>query len=453
MTRVVITLISLAAICPAADPLAEFAHGVLAESRGDQAGACGYYESAAAADPDALHLAARVAARRLASGDLEGAATLLRTFAEKHPDRLDAQLHYADFLRESSPNDNLADQLAGDTLRRALAKSPGNPAIASRLFRTLENRHFRDQSLALFRQCAAEAEHSPENALAAADMARVLFDAKDPVGRAALDQIFDSSLARHADSPTLAREASEYFRNTNRPERAISALEAHARANPSSLDLRTRLGILQLAANRPDDGERTLREILAIDPQRALVHQTLAKLYRKQGKPEAARIHAAELLKIRGGDPSEYLTLADEWLTAGDARSARLLLEKGAFRYPDSATLAAKLAIATRLDPDTRKLAPRLFREAESLATAGDAEAVRTPEFLASSAEAFIESSEAKTAEQRLRDAIKAYPPEAKKDTAAALRRLAGLWETEKRNTAATQALRQRADALDPPAP
>jgi hypothetical protein len=48
-----------------------------------------------------------------------------------------------------------------------------------------------------------------------------------------------------------------------------------------------------------------------------------------------------------------------------------------------------------------------------------------------------------------LRSAIKSFPPEAKKETAAALRRLALLWETESRNADAARALRQRADALD----
>ena len=42
-------------------------------------------------------------------------------------------------------------------------------------------------------------------------------------------------------------------------------------------------------------------------------------------------------------------------------------------------------------------------------------------------------------------------PADAKQETATALRRLAGLWESGNRNAAAAKALRQRADALDPP--
>ena len=63
--------------------------------------------------------------------------------------------------------------------------------------------------------------------------------------------------------------------------------------------------------------------------------------------------------------------------------------------------------------------------------------------------EALIAQGQSKAAEDRLRAAIKSYPPESKKETAAALRRLALLWETENRNLDAARALRQRADALD----
>ena len=91
--------------------------------------------------------------------------------------------------------------------------------------------------------------------------------------------------------------------------------------------------------------------------------------------------------------------------------------------------------------------AARLFREAEA-AVAGVK--ISDPAFLTESAEALIESGQSKAGEERLRAAIRAYPPDAKKETAAALRRLAALWVTEKRNPDAARALLQRADALDP---
>ena len=86
-------------------------------------------------------------------------------------------------------------------------------------------------------------------------------------------------------------------------------------------------------------------------------------------------------------------------------------------------------------------------------AIAPDAAAIATvidPVFLTEFAECLLESGQTKAAEERLRAAIRTYPPEQKKETALALRRLAGIWQAEKRNEEAAGALLQRADSLDP---
>jgi len=265
----------------------------------------------------------------------------------------------------------------------------------------------------------------------------------------ALQRLDQRLLTAHAAAPrhaALARRTSEHFRNSGRLDRAIAVLQTHVDAAPGSLALRTRLGILQLAAKRDADGERSLLAVLEIHSGQALAHQSLAKHFRMVGNAPAARVHAGELLKLRGGSPAEFLDLAEEWLAAGEPRPARLLLEKAAFDFPENPEIAAKLAIATRRDPETMNRSARLFREAESIA--GDKEPA--PDFLLESAEAMIDQGQIPAAEDRLRSAIRSFPPEAREETAAALRRLAGLWEAENRNPDAARALRQRADALAP---
>jgi len=96
---------------------------------------------------------------------------------------------------------------------------------------------------------------------------------------------------------------------------------------------------------------------------------------------------------------------------------------------------------------ETRSQSSRLFREAEALIPA---DAKPDPAFLSESAEALIDEKRIPAAEERLRKAIKAFPPDAIKDTALTLRRLAGLWESQGKNADAAHALRQRADAMDP---
>ena len=255
------------------------------------------------------------------------------------------------------------------------------------------------------------------------------------------------ALEAHPEHPALARQASEYFRTTQRLDQAIDVLKHHCEAAPWSLDLRVRLGILEFSAKRDDEGEATLKQVLAIHPRKALAHQALAKFYRQHDQAEPARVHAGELLKIRGGSPSDFLRLAAEWLDAGHPREARLLLERAVFDHPENAELAMQLAIASHRDPGTRDRASRLFREAEALFPERKSP---SPPFLTGSAEVLIEAGQSRAAEERLKSAIRAYPPEAKKETAAALRRMAGLWESENRNAEAARALRLRANSLDP---
>lgn len=431
----------------AADPKLDFAYGILAGQRGDQVASAALIEKAREADPGAYPLVARVAEWKRGAGDIEGASTLYREFAKSNPQRLEAQLDYADFLRNISPDDDFAGKMAADTLEEASKHFPGELSIQRRLFRIYEGMEKRDRSTAIF-ESLARPDASWNETLMAVDMARTLFPKDDATSRARIDELLKNACARSPGNPVLARTASEHFRTTGRVPQAVEILAAHVAAAPTSLDLRTRLGILQLAAEKPAEGEKTLKEVLEIDPRQALAHQTLAKLFRKQDRVSEALPHAAEALKIRGGDPSEFVQLADEFLAAENPREARLLLEKAIFFNPADAELAAKLAVASRRDPETRGRASLLFREAENLSgkegPAGD------PVFLQEFAEVLLESGQTPAAEERLRAAIRAFPAEKRKEMAAAMRRLAGIWREGKRNAEAADSLLQRADSLDP---
>lgn len=435
-----LTILLASPLLGAADPRLEFALGVLSECRGDADGAASHFETARLADPTAAPLVTRGVSRLLESGDRSGAIKLFRDFAAARPEDLSAQLAYADFLADQGRGDALALKLAVETLDTALAKHPGHPEIIRRWF-SLD----RSRGEGLLSQLSTD---DPASVILFATLSRSLLESDDIYSLAEIDRRFFLGLDAHPENAALARAASEHFRKTKRPDQAIKVLKRHVEATPWSLDLRVRLGILEFAAKRDAEGESTLMEVLAIDPHQALAHQALAKFYRLHDQPEPAARHAAELLKLRGGSPSEFLGLADEFLSAGKPRDARLLLEKAVFDHPEDPELRMKLAIATHRDPETRSRASRLFREAETAFPDGK---ITDPAFLTASAEAMIESGQSKAGEERLRAAIRAWPKDAKKETAAALRRLAALWNSENRNAEAAKALIQRADALDPP--
>ncbi len=435
-------LLSFTALSAADSARVEFAFGVLEETRGVQT-AKDHFENARLADPLALPLVHRAVRQRLAAGDRGGAVKLYRDLAAARPDDLEVQLTYADFLDQQSKGDTLAMQLSNDTLEAALLRTPGHPQIIRRLFQHAQAMESKNRQRELLEMLSSE---DPESTLLYISLARGIFEAEDVAALEQSDQRFLKSFEAHPEISQLARAASDHFHDTNRPDQAIDILKRHVAAAPSSLEMRTRLGVLFFTAKRDTEGEAELKAVLEINPRQALAHQALAKFYRLQSQADLARLHAGELLKIRGGSSSDFIRLADEWLAANDPKQARLLLEKAVFDHPENRDLAEKLAIATRRDPETRARAAQLFREAEAVKPV---DAKTDPAFLMDSAEALIAEGQSKSAEERLRTAIKAYPADAKKDTAAALRRLALLWETESRNADAARALRQRADALD----
>ncbi len=433
----------LAAMPAVGNPRLDFAFGVLATERGNEEEARRLFEQARKEDPTAFALVKRAISARLEDDDRSGAIALYRDLATARKKELGIQIGYADFLTEQGRGDSLATKLAVETLLAALKLSPGNPEIIRRLFQQASSAGDKPRQFELLEMLPKE---NPAAAMLYASFMRGLVDSEDEAAREKIDRRLLDAVATHPESSSLARAASDHFRNTGRLDKAIDVLNQHVEAAPSSLDLRTRLGILCFSAKRDEEGETRLKEVLVIQPRQTLAHQSLAKFYRLRDKPELARQHSAELLKIRGGSPSEFTGLAEEWLAAGDPRQARLLLEHAVFSHPGNFELASLLAIATRRDPETSSRAARLFREAEA---AQPADGKPSPDFMLESAEVMISEGQGKAAEERLRNAIRAYPPGAKKETAAALRRLAGLWESENRNLDAAKSLRQRADGLD----
>lgn len=428
----------------AENPRVAHAFGVLEEIRGHQERAAAYVEKARGLDPTAAPLVRRAVERLLEARKRAEAIRLWQELAAARPGDATLQTAYADFLVRQGSGGALALKLATDTLESQLARYPGNPEIIRRLCSIYQNQG----GLARCRELASRlAPGEPAAVLLFADLARTLHDRDDTSARDETARRFDLALTEQPGHAGLARAASEFHRNAGDREKAIEALTRHITAAPWSLDLRARLGILLFAANRGPEGERVLLDLLAIHPRHGQAHQSLAKYYRMNGDAGAAARHADEALKIRGGDPAEFLKLADEHLAANRPREARLLLEKAVFDHPENPDLRMKLAVASQRDPESRARASRLFREAEA---AAPEDVITDPLFLTGSAEALIASGQSKAAEERLRAAIRLHPPEAKAETAATLRRLATLWETENRNLAAARALRQRADALDP---
>ena len=197
---------------------------------------------------------------------------------------------------------------------------------------------------------------------------------------------------------------------------------------------------------------RTLQETLEIDPDQALAHRALSQYYARNEQPEQALHHSAEVLRILGGAPEDFLELANQYLDLEKPHQARLLLERARFDHPENPAVAARLAIATLRDGDTTEAA-RLFRQTEALAKeSADPEAKEflDADFQLEFATSLRQGGDLAAAEGRLRSAIRGISPEEPKKSARALRELARLWIDQKKNLAPAASLLKRAESLDP---
>ena len=426
-----------------AGSLLDFSYGALERQRGNAELSADFFEKAYAADPTAMPLVRIIAEKRLVDDDRAAAFGVYQEALDARPDEPMIQIEYGDFLGRIGRGDSIAARKQEEAYMNALGAMPGDFMPIERLIRTARDKSDDNRARELLEKLNPS---TPEAVRYYVATTKSLYDGKDAEALARIGKLLGAVSQSHPEWTSTARFASDYFRESGNLGMAITILERHVAAVPSSLDLRIRLGILLISGGQEDKGIDMLQGVLAIHPGKALAHESLAKIFRKQGRDKEARSHAAELLKIRGGTPDEFVALADELIADGEARAARLLLEKAVFRHPDDADLMMKLALATSRDTETKDSAARLFREAEKmLADPADA----TPAFLLESAKELAAQGQTKAAEERLRNAIRTFPKEAKKETAAALRALAEIWISEDRNTDAAKALISRAEALE----
>ncbi len=432
--------------------LARYARGVFAEVEGDTGAAREHYEAALKADADSFPVARKAADLQLIDDDLPAASKTLRGYAKAQPAHLPSQLYYADFLEQHAGRDAVAQKSSTEILQTANQRFPNTGAIFSRLINLHENRGEREKSLALF-NAQFEAEGAgPDHWMALGPIARTLLDGDSPELKERLDMIAEKTVETGVGIEFAARSASDYYRKTGRLEEAIAVLQKHVEIQPDSLALRTRLGLLQIYAQEEEAGLATLHQTLQIDPDQVLAHRALAQYFGRHEQPEKALFHNAEVLRIAGGAPENFLELANQYLDLEKPHKARLLLEKARFDHPDSPAIAARLAIATLRDGDTAAAA-RLFRQAEALARDSKdpgAKAYLDADFQLEFAGSLRKAGDLAAAESRLRDAIRGIPPEQPAKAARALRELARIWIDQKKNLAPAAALLKRAESLEP---
>lgn len=440
---------------PAQTALEEYARGVFAELDGAPASARLHFETALERDLHSFVLAQKAASLQEQTGDQPAATRTLRQYAENHPLQLDPQLYFADFLKRQVSTDEAARNSMMDILSKANLRFPNHPEVYTRLIHLHENLGQRNQSLEVLRDQLTVTSAGAEHWIALEPLVKTLLPGGSKQLENALHLIIEKIIETGLHLPLAARRASDHYQKNGQLAEAIDILEKHVEIQPDSLGLRIRAGLLQLYNRDEDAALRTLHTTLQIDSDQPLAHKALAQFYSRKGQLGPSLHHQAEVLRITGGAPTDFLQLAKQFLDSGNSRKARLTLEKAHFDYPDNPSIVAQLAIATLREGDFTK-ASRLFRQTENLVDSlpgAKKASVLGPTFQIEFATALMQVGDSTGAETRLRDAIRRIAPERPGHTALALRKLARVWIEQNRNLAPAASLLNRAKALDPEHP
>jgi tetratricopeptide (TPR) repeat protein len=440
-----LTLLLTALAASAEDARLDFAKAVLAKERGDTQGEIAALQHALTDAPKSYFLLNQL----LPHLGKEDALKSLRDYVASNPKHWPAALRLAELLRAESSYEKTSNQQALEVLEKIHKTAPLQPEIGSLLLRVYEALGQRAKSQSLYQDLVSIPDPTTDQLRLATEMANTLFPADDSRIHPKLAEIYRRAITRNPADSRLAYDAAEYFRKRSQLEDAIFILARHSDAAPADLELRARLGLLRFSAGQEQQGEQTMLDLLEIQPEQIQAHQALARYYSEKGRTRESREHLAEALKLKKAAPSEFLTLADQYLRDGMAREARILLEKAVYFHPEHAGIAAKLAIATQRDPDAKTRAISRFQDAERLCGGLEGPAA-DPDFLSESADCLLSAKKSAEAEERLRIAIRSFSQDQKKPMAQAMRRLAAIWRSENRNEEAARALLQRADALDP---
>jgi tetratricopeptide (TPR) repeat protein len=146
--------------------------------------------------------------------------------------------------------------------------------------------------------------------------------------------------AEHPDDMRFPRLRARALAASGAPARAIEILEPVARANPADLGTQLALADLFNTAGRGADAERTLRQLLAIEPRNADALNYLGYMLAERGQQldEAIRL-VRQALEIEPGNPSFLDSLGWAYFRQGNAAEAEKYLAPAAEQLPRNSVI------------------------------------------------------------------------------------------------------------------
>ncbi len=419
-----------------------YAKAYYQEKAGNQKLAKTSYQNLTRTDPRSFHLHSKYLSHLTGEERLQER----QIFAAAQPESVTAWLGIADEISQHFYRSPKHQKLAIESLRKALLLHPHHEEAIRRLFHVLEESSMLETSRELLEnELLSEASNSSRD-LMLASLVRSHFDSKEPRYRSEQTRLYKRAFSKASARPDIARTCSDYYRKLGDLKQAILTLEAHRQANPSSLELRTRLALLYLRSGQEQKALSELHLLIEIHPELISAHQALAHHYKQTGQQKESLSHQAILLPLQKKRAPAYIQLSKDFRAIGQAHQAKLLLKKALFESPDSTPLMIELVVAAQEDNDS-ELAKGLLKKLEQKGV--DPSTLKNSSFQESRAVALIKSGDFEQAEAALRTAIRTYRHDQPKKAAHAMLQLADLWDQQKIHPGAAKSLRKRAHQLE----
>ncbi len=126
-------------------------------------------------------------------------------------------------------------------------------------------------------------------------------------------------------------------------ETAFETLRLAMDANPDNPNPSSILGEYMERMDKLAEARGYYEKALAIDPQHAVSHFRLGRLYIKQSRPHLGETHILKAIEIDKEVPIFYETLAEDYMRTGKTSQAIDMLERVSVLQPDRQEVFAKL--------------------------------------------------------------------------------------------------------------
>lgn len=193
-----------------------------------------------------------------------------------------------------------------------------------------------------FQELSRAVELDPANYRAHTDMANLLVTVRNPDGSPVQDTLkqakshLDILREKVPDLPETHEAWANYYAAQNNLSDAMKEMQQAIVADPARAESYLLLGILQIRANLPDQGEMSLKKAAEVDPKSMNAQMTLGGFYQGHNRLAEAEQQYRHAIDVSPKNPVPRAALASLLMQEGRKSDAEAFLQQTKKDFPDN---------------------------------------------------------------------------------------------------------------------